>query len=49
MADIVKQGIEKANEDLVKENENKLMQEVSNNLQYRNSPLLSSSKCGFTG
>jgi len=27
MADIVKQGIEKANEDLVKENENKLMQE----------------------
>lgn len=29
MADLVKQGIEKANQDLEKENENRLMQEVS--------------------
>ena len=30
MAEMVKQGIEQANQDLVKENESRLMQEVSN-------------------
>ena len=29
MADLVKKGIEKANQDLEKENENRLMQEVN--------------------